>query len=259
MAMTQHAVVGTGEAPKRVVIEGLTDIVKSGDCVALIWRGKPNDTTEVVYDYVLDNEVNFVMYYEEGTTPPRVFREADHGLVQKVRNSVKAAVQSVEGKGAVLFLWDDEDEDSQVDPVFDFKSAGTLVLALTNGLAPITDESEIPEPTDPVLPEDPDEPEDDSRFSKEELENMAAAAVKRYGERIKAKATTKSGIIAELFPEPLVKEHDPELEALLAEIAQRSAGTVVNTTIVHDGIDPLSARLAVVEEFLRNTFSGFTG
>lgn len=200
--MTVHAVVGTGTAPEKVIIEGLNDVVSGNDCVGLIWAGKPNATTEVVYDYVLDNDLNFIMYYAEGVTPPRVFRESENGVVQKVRNPIKAAVQAVEGKGKILFLWDSDDEDQQVDPVFDFKNEGTLVLELTNGLAPIKKiDPSIPEPKELEVPKEEGDVDDDTRFTYDELVTMQAAAVKRYGARIGAKAATKAGIIAELFPD----------------------------------------------------------
>jgi len=79
---------------------------------------------------------------------------------------------------------------------------GTLVMELSNGLTPIDiqDEESTPDPTPDPTPEPvAEDEEDDTRFTREELEVMAAPAVKRYGKRIECEATTKSGIIAELF------------------------------------------------------------
>jgi hypothetical protein len=222
-----HAIVGTGTAPTKVITEGLRDGLSKGDTVALVWKGKPSDTEEAIYDYVLENEFAFTMYYEEGTNPPRVFRESDHGVTQKVRNATKAAIK--DATGTVLFLWDNESDDDQIDPVFDFKADGVMILELTNGLSPITD-GDIPEPVEPEVEKDEKEPEDDSRFTKEELETATAYTVKRYGERLGCKATTKSGIIAELFP-----EDDGADEEMMA--AQDFDAAEKNYTTAEDAIE----------------------
>jgi len=196
-----HAVVGSGSAPTAVIQEGLRDVVSGADNVSLVWTGPPSSTMEDVYDYVMDNEIQFVMYYAEGVNPARVFRESEHGIVQKVRDPFKGALQSVANGGKVLFLWNEDEDDDQVLPVFDTIDTGTLVLDLSNGLSPISVEMDIPEPVDPELAKDESEPDEDSDFTKAELEIMTPFAVKRYGERKGCAAKTKSGIIAELFPD----------------------------------------------------------
>lgn len=199
--MKVHAIVGTGSAPTKVITEGLRDVIGKNDAVSLLWLGPPNETMEDVYDYIMDNEIAFQMFYAEGVNPARVFRESEFGACQKVRDPFKKALQSVENGGKVLFLWDNEADDDQVEPVFDFIDKGTLVLELTNGCAPISIDLDIPEPVDPDLGKDEDEPDEDSDFTKDELEVMTPFAVKRYGERKGCEAKTKSGIIKELFPE----------------------------------------------------------
>lgn len=215
--MKIHAVVGTGQGSKaseKAIVESLRDVVGADDCVNLVWSGKPSEALEVVYDYVLENNLSFVMYHAEGTTPPRVFRESDEGVVQKVRNPDKAAVEKVDNGGAVLYLWDEDEADDQVDHVFDHKSGSALVLELTNGLAPIdVTETEVPEPVEPDKYEDSDEDsedEDDTRFTQHELESMTDTAVRRYAARIGVKATKKAAIIAELFPEEQPPADDVE-------------------------------------------------
>lgn len=219
MAQSVYAVVGSGTAPAAVITEGLNDALKEGDAISLVWETpEDDDGIAAVYDYILDNEVQFVMYYEEGDKVPRVFREAEHGVVQKVKTPSLKALKDIAGKGKVLFLWDTNYDDDQIDGVFDNINEGVLVLELTNGLDPIKEvgPDEIPTPVDPDLkdvdPDEqpPDEKEDDARFTKAELEVMAAAAVKRYGKRVGAKATTAKGIIAELFPSP--SDDDDEVE-----------------------------------------------
>jgi hypothetical protein len=222
--MKVHAIVGTGSAPARVIAEGLRDGIGKEDAVSLVWTGRPTAGMEMVYDFVLDNDISFQMFYADGTTPPRVFRESEFGAVQKVRDPFISALKSVALGGNAFFLWDEEKDDAQIMPVFDTIEQGVLVLELTNGLAPISMDMEIPEPVEREVEKDEAEPQDDTQFTKEELEVMTAFAVKRYGERLGTKATTKGGIIEELFPAPLIKEAaplikeaDPELEKLLDE------------------------------------------
>lgn len=206
--MKQHAVVGAGTAPAKVIREGLNDVLDEGDVVLLQWTGKPTEGQETVYDYVLDNEIPFVMYYEDGANPPKVFRESDEGTIQKSREPLGKALDDTTGSVLVL----DEDDDEFLILVHDMKDPGSVMLNLTNGLAPIVIEDEDPEVTEAASryedDEEEDEDEDDTRFTKDELEVMAASAVKRYGERIGAKGTTKKAIIAELFPDDEEEEHN---------------------------------------------------
>lgn len=208
----QHSVIGSGSAPAKVLAEGLSDVLEDGDSVGLIWTGKPTAGQEAVFDYVLDNEVPFTLYYEDGQNPPKVFRESDHGVVQKSRDPMGKALDDT--NGSVLFLWDDDENPDLIEVVWGVvHEEGINILELTNGLAPITLEEEDEEVTEAKSRYDDDddeeeEDEDDTRFTKDELEVMAAAAVKRYGARIGAEATTKKGIIEELFPDDDEEEHN---------------------------------------------------
>ncbi len=226
--MNVHAIVGGGSAPEKVIIEGLRDVLNEGDSVGLIWRGKPTSTEEDIFGYVLDNEIPFTMYYEDGEPPHKSFREVDHGVCQKTRTLMTSALKAVEGTGKVLFLWDDEDTDDQIDFVFDNISKDTLVLELTNGCAPIVINDDIPEPVDPDLQEEVEEALDDTTFTKEELESMTAVAVKRYGERKKTEAVTKKGIIEELFPDGETEEEEiptPQEEPVEAPVETNTGST----------------------------------
>lgn len=207
----QFAVVGSGSAPSKVIAEGLTDALDGDGAVGLIWTGKPTPGQEAVFDYVLDNEVEFTLYYEDGQNPPKVFRESDHGVVQKSRDPLGKALDDT--TGSVLFLWDDDENPDLIEVVWGaVHQQGVPILELTNGLAPITLEEEEEEVTEAKNRYEEDdgeeEEEDDTRFTKDELEVMAAAAVKRYGARIGAEATTKKGIIEELFPDDAEEEHN---------------------------------------------------
>jgi hypothetical protein len=260
---TQHAVIGTGAAGSTVtaIHECLLDALDSTDVVGLLWKKPIPPALEWVYDFVMDNKVPFVMYYDEASTiPPKVFREADHGEVQKSRNPELAALKAISGSGKVLFLWDDKennDDDSLINWVFANIEPGTIVLELSSALRPITlvDEGQPDEPKsryedadevspldvlasdlqsidepDPVQDEVVEEPTDEDaepRYSRDELLNMPALNVKRYGKRIKAVATTKTGIIDELFPLDTVDTTSPGVAMTEAAIEDNEAAVAV--------------------------------
>jgi hypothetical protein len=215
-----HAIVGSGSVKPSVVKAGLRDVLKEGDGVALVWSGRPSEGMEAVYDYILDEEFNFQMFYAEGTTPPKVFRESELGFVQKTRAPLVSAVKAVTEYGTVLFFWDEDNAESEINLVADHVMEGTKVLEMTGGLHPIEiDPTDMPVPQEVKVEDEPDEDEDEEDFTKEELEVMAAAAVKRYGARKGVAAVTKSGIIAELFPDTEDEVDDEEEPPAAADLS----------------------------------------
>lgn len=245
----QFTVVGTGTVPSKAITESLIDVLEEGDSVGFLWTGKPTEGQETVYDYVLDNEIYFVMYHEDGTNPPRVFRESEFGVVQKSRDPLAKALEDT--TGSVLVLWDDVDQDFDelIGTVWDsVHPAGINLLELTNGLTPIVLEEEPEEVTQakveaPVEEEDEDD-EDDTTYSKDELEVMQAAVVKRYGARLGLEGTTKKAIIDELFPTLDVEEvTDDDVEAEEVEVVKAPAG---NAGRLEQDIDDLVNMFRVV-------------
>jgi hypothetical protein len=101
-------------------------------------------------------------------------------------------------------LWDDAENTEQhpplIDYVFDNIEKGIPVKELTNGLAPIVLDDNMPEPEPAPVDEDEDDGED-WNFTREELEVATAAVVKQYGQRKGCVSKTKAGIIEELFGE----------------------------------------------------------
>jgi hypothetical protein len=196
----KHVVLGKGSAPEKVIIEGLKDILKDGDEIAFAWSGSPvPEGIEAVYGYVLDNEIPFVMVYTEDQKVPGSFRMAEHGVVQKVRNPIQSLLKDLDGKVLVLWSDDENDEGGLIDQIFD-AAPDASVLELTNGLAPIVIEADAPAEA-PSAPAEQDD-EDSSYFTEEQLRSMAPPAVVRYGKNRGCSATTKDGVIAELFGSP---------------------------------------------------------
>ena len=216
MAQRTHAIIGTGKSSADAIKESLKDAIADGDAVSVVWSGPPTDSVEVVYDYLLDNEVDFTMFYEDGKNPPKVFRLCEHGVTQKSRNPVVAAAKTVAGGGKVLVLWDD-DETADYVTAAEVASDTVLFLELSNGLAPLTINDDEEEDEEPEVEVEEEEEDDDENFTREELVAMPAAAVKRYGAKKGAKARTAKGIIDELFPEGDEVETIAEAQEITAE------------------------------------------
>lgn len=228
--MSTHVVMGIGDAPESVITEGLRDVLKEGDDIAFAWVGSPvPKSLEAVYGYVLDNEVQFTMYYTDGQKIPGAFREADHGMVVKTRDIFSSLVKSVSGN--VLYLWDDG-ELELAERIFD--STECKILELSNGLVPIVlEEAPAPELVEDVHDDDDDD-DDDMRFTMEQLESMTVPLVKRYGERMGCTAKTKAGIISELFPPTEVPSQESPAPVEVSEDRNNISFEQEMVTLIHN-------------------------
>lgn len=214
--MAINSVVGSGEASKQAIASGLKDLMNEGDQVTLIWDSPTSDTLDALLDVITDREYDFNLLYTEGQNPPKMLRMSSHGICTKTKNPINTALDEVSKDGAVLFLWDDEendDDDSLIDHVFDRLGENTTVLDLAQGLSPITCEPpvDIPEQEEPAEEEDEDE-EPIEEFTRDELASMPAATVKAWAKRKGLESTTKTAIIREAFPEGDDEEEVPEPE-----------------------------------------------
>lgn len=179
--MSIKAVVGKGAAPESVIVEGLRDSLKAGDTIMIPWYGdKPVSKGLVpVYDYVLEEELPFILVHANGTTPPKYFN-VEHGSLLSAANVNTKLIKAVENKGdAILFLWDGDDEKGSEElakRAYETVPPKVLIQELTNGLAPISFTEDEP----PALPKEDDPPAEESKaFTREELDIMPAAALKR--------------------------------------------------------------------------------
>jgi hypothetical protein len=208
--MGTYAIIGRGAStPKEVIVAGLKDSLKEGDSVKVAWGSASMTADEgTLWDYLLDFEIPTVLLYEDGDTVVPILKGLEHVEIRKTRNKLASTVSDVD---QVLLMWgeDRETEDmlmNAFNETGDGSTGSVTYLELTNGLEPIilVDEEDVlvpqESPSSEVVVED-SEPDEDRSFTKLELDTMTAHAVKRYGERIGATGTTKSAIIAELFPD----------------------------------------------------------
>ena len=210
--MATHIILGKGHSTSNSVVTCLADALSDGDTLAMEWTGTPiPEAMEAAYGYAIDHEVPFTLFYMEGQKVPEALKSAETITVQKVRSSKDSLLKVLDGN--ILFLWDEQEAYDLLDYVWDNVPDATI-LELSNGLAPIIGTAEEPTPLVNVQEEEEDIP---ATFTREELEIATAHVVKRYGERLGCTAKTKSGIIAELFPEvpahtaPAPVEETPEI------------------------------------------------
>jgi hypothetical protein len=211
--MTTFGVLGRGDSTESSVITAcLHDAIDTEtDDIHLPWYGKPIPTDlEVVYDWVLDNEVTFTLYAEDTADVPKAFHKCPFGTVVAGDPVIGVATAC----STLLYLWDADY--AVLDFVASAAFAPSLVLDLTNGLHPVEFEGYEEAITDtPDSKYDDDDDDDDDKapqeMTRDELEIMPALSVKRYASaKLGEQFTTKSAAIEALFPSvDAVEEEDP--------------------------------------------------
>ena len=250
--MGTYAIIGRGaNTPKEVIIAGLKDSLKEGDSVKVAWGSASMTGDEgSLWDYLLDFEVPTVLLYEDGDTVVPLLKGLEHVDIRKTRNKLSSTVSDVD---QVLLMWgEDQETEDMLMNAFNVTGEEVSYLELTNGLEPIilVDEEDVvvpqESPSSEVVVED-SEPDDDRSFTKMELDTMTAHAVKRYGARIGATGTTKSEIIAELFPDsgtsimgPGPRQVDKAVKNALEVVGiTDKPAPQVNESVIDEALKPL--------------------
>lgn len=250
--MSTYAIIGRGSStPKEVIVAGLKDSLKEGDSVKVAWGSASMTGDEgSLWDYLLDFEVPTVLLYEDGDTVVPLLKGLEHVDIRKTRNKLSSTVSDVDH---VLLMWgEDQETEDMLMNAFNVTGEEVSYLELTNGLEPIilVDEEDVvvpqESPSSEVVVED-SEPDDDRSFTKLELDTMTAHAVKRYGARIGATGTTKSAIIAELFPDsgtsimgPGPRQVDTDVKNALEVVGiTDKPAPQVNESIIDEALKPL--------------------
>lgn len=190
--MTTHILVGTGagvDIPQSVINESLRDILKEGDAIVLPWYGKPEPAMEQVYDYVLDQGIEFEMLYTEEATPPaKALREAENGVAVGGRRwgteDMSLAYASSFDGGMFLVLGEDDATNDMilaVHPLIDRLTPVDLGDGLTAINVNVDDDVDGPEEAAPA--EDPEnapvqDAPDPLGFSRHEMMSMPVRTLK---------------------------------------------------------------------------------
>lgn len=195
----KYAVIGKGDASEKAIKAALADLPEDAEFICHK-DGKASDGQTIVWNWLIDNERVFSVYGNNvGKSLQEYAKECDFGTISTV----------VEMSDVVLALWDDSDDLEQA--ILLAASSSKKILELSNGLAPIEVEPDAPTPenTYEKLSKDeaPVEEEEEGTgiFSREEMEAMPAAAVKRYAKtnNFDISGLTKAEIIDKIFGTPL--------------------------------------------------------
>lgn len=198
-----YGIIGKGSAPKSVIEASLNDIgTDNGFLVP--WYGKPSVGLEAVYDWMIDNDVDFEII-TNGRPVPNVLRDAARAVLEStdIAREIVTTLSAI-GNGMALVMWDEVDEDESVRLASLAIDHGLPTLELTNGMVPIIFEGSSPE--EAPVPEEAPAPaasvdEEDTSFDRPTLENMPAAVVKRMAKEKGLDAKTREDAISQLMGE----------------------------------------------------------
>jgi hypothetical protein len=204
-----YGVLGTGTASKKTIWASLNDLGTEVEYI-IPWYGSPTEGLEHVYDWMIDHDATFTVIASERT--PKALRDVALDFindVEGVNDEIIQRLQNREVPGLAMILWDDENEQYSHTVASACIEAKLPTLELTNGLVPLIFD-DAPEVQEEQVEEVTETPVDDEQeFSREELESMPAAMVKKLAKDKGFDAKTKDDAIQALFPEEVQEGSDP--------------------------------------------------
>jgi hypothetical protein len=168
-----YGVLGTGSGEPRIIEDSLADL-KDFDRIAIIGKRRSNETEKVIYNWLLDNQVEYVLLAD--MYAPKVLHDYATEIVESNGEHTTDMLDYLEeNKGALLLLWDDSEATTQI--VQNASDRNIPVYELNNGLVPV--EAKIEKVKDmEAKPVQVDEVEVEP-FTKEELLEMPINVLKR--------------------------------------------------------------------------------
>lgn len=203
-----YGILGFGNAPKTVIEAALNDIGTKLSYV-VPWYGKVTAGLEIVYDWLLDNEAEFIIVsVETGKAVPKILAEKAEA-VEKAKDvdfKILKTLKSKEVPGISLIMWDQENEEESVRISSMSIDMDLPTLELTNGLVPIVvDGDQVEEPKRAPVADDELPEIGETSYDRETLEVMPAALVKRMARDKGIMTKTKEQAIDALSP-----KHSPQ-------------------------------------------------
>lgn len=179
-----YGILGSGDINKKIVVDGLLD-VNSDDVTFLVHaRRKPQGAVETVYDFLADNEANFIAYTRVDDNAPKAFLELATG-VNTIDDPTKMIIETLaKNKGTLLLLWDEETPEMSEKIAIMASDAGVTIKDLSDGLAPIVVEGSAPVEEPVQVKEEPEEEVAMSVFSREELMSMSVNVLRRQAKAL---------------------------------------------------------------------------
>ena len=208
-----YGVLGSGSASKKVIEGSLNDLGATSVNFVIPWYGKVTAGLEVVYDWMLDNNASFVIVANEtAKNPPKILAASASSVVltDDVNTHILDHLKNLEVTGLALVMWDSEDETESIRVSSMSIDLKLPTLELTNGLTPIV--IDVPQ----EFVQDDELPDlGDTSYSKETLEVMPAALVKRMAKDKGVVVKTKEEGIAVLTKAEPAPEASSEIGSIL--------------------------------------------
>ena len=177
-----YGVLGSGKAKEKIVLDGLFDAHEQASTFLIHARRNPQGSVTTVYDFLADNEINFIAYHRIDDNPPKALLSLSSGE-QKTDDPAMSIITSLKRSGGtLLLLWDEENPESSEKFAIMASNAGVPIKDLTDGLTPIVVEgSDTPE----VVEEEKEPIEEPTlAFSREELLNMNIGVLRRQAKAL---------------------------------------------------------------------------
>jgi hypothetical protein len=182
-----HILVGTGgdvDVPQSVINESLRDVLSEGDTLIMPWHGKPNDATRMVYDYVFDQGIQFVLVNATEGGVAKAFSASEHGVVVSPQRGLAQAYvdeyirDTGDGRGAFIVLGNDPKTDEEIMDVYSRMDIPPTVVDLGDGLTPVQIEGDDEAYSEPIgaSEDDPQADEDEKEAVVEEADEVTEEA-----------------------------------------------------------------------------------
>lgn len=211
-----YGILGSGNAPKKVIEAGLKDLGTSLQYV-VPWYGKVTPGLEVVYDWLLDNDATFsIISTDNGKSVPKVLAEKaeDVEQVENVDYRILKSLKAKEVPGISLIMWDTENEEESVRLSSMSIDMKLPTLELTNGLVPIIVDGQTP-PTNELVRDEELPDIGEAAYDRETLEVMPAALVKRMAKDKGITTKTKEEAIEALSLKPSIEGPADEIGSII--------------------------------------------
>ena len=220
---TTYGILGTSDVPREVIVASLTDSGKGRYVIPWYGTKKISPALEYVYDWLLDNEMEYVVIEAtDGRPLPNAIKKSAASVEQtdEVDMEIMSLLEATKDSAA-LIMWDESNPQRSLFLASTALGMGIKSLELTNGLVPI-----IVEDSDLIIPASNNQSGvmqlttksntdahidnllnlDTSSFDRETLEVMPAVSVKRMAANAGFNVKTKEEAINALTGTPIEEQ-----------------------------------------------------
>jgi hypothetical protein len=138
--MKHYGILGGGACGENILEDGLRDVGTENVTYHIVGRFNASADEKRIYTFVLENEIDYVVWFEgkcpdiliENCVDSRNVSNATAGILNFLRDN----------DGDLLVMWDAQDEEKMYSLCTQADADSIKILELTNGLSPISFQSE---------------------------------------------------------------------------------------------------------------------